>query len=178
MHRNVGQGKRCTICSRLDEERALAATQEAKVAVLNEKNKHIDSVMRDRAVNVRGNTLAEMNAQNPTPHGLTSILKVVVDGMDQAKFKTPRCAVGPGQTCNRSRVRGWLECDTCACKDWGRQNLQRAGGQGNHMRRLMSAQRPRRLEPDKSSLLCAPSLLRPMCSLGRSVSTHVITQCW
>ena len=123
MQRNVGQGKRCTICSRLDEERALAATEEAKLAVS-------DSVMADRAVNVRGNTLAEMNAQNPTPHGLTCILKVVVDGMDQAKFKTPRCAVGPGQTCNRSRVRGWLECDTCACKDWGRQNLQCAGGPG------------------------------------------------
>ena len=70
------------------------------------ENEHIRSVMRDRAVNVRGNALAEMNAQNPTPHGLASILKVAVDGIDQAKFKTPRCAVGPGQTRNRSRVRG------------------------------------------------------------------------
>ena len=103
MHRNVGQGKRCTICSRLDEERAQAATEEAKAAVAIEKKKHIDSVMRDRAVNVRGNVLAETNARNPTPNGASSIIKVVVDGMDQAKFKTPRCAVGPGQTCNRLR---------------------------------------------------------------------------
>ncbi|CAK0906532.1 unnamed protein product [Prorocentrum cordatum] len=100
VHRNVGQGKRCTICSRLGEERALAVAEEAKAVVMNEKKKHIDSVMRDRAVNVRGNAIAEMNARNPTPHGLSPIIKVAVDGMDQAKFKTPRCAAGPGQTCN------------------------------------------------------------------------------
>ena len=94
--RHSGQGKRCTICACLDEELLHASTAEAKQVVMAKKKQHIDSVMADHAVNVRGNALAEMHARNPSPFGHDTILKLVVDGMDQAKFRTPRCVVGLG----------------------------------------------------------------------------------
>ena len=47
-------------------------------------------VMGDRAVSMRGNKLAEKDAANPSPDGVNQILKITIDGMDQAKFRVPR----------------------------------------------------------------------------------------
>ena len=88
--RNVGQGKRCKICARHDEERAQATSQEDRLRVGLEKRQHVEDVLADRNVSVRGNEIAERDAQCPSEDGLDKMLKVQIDGMDQAKFRCPR----------------------------------------------------------------------------------------
>ena len=44
----------------------------------------------DRSVNVRGNRLSKQDSNFKWENSSTSILKVLVDGMDQAKFRCPR----------------------------------------------------------------------------------------
>ena len=88
--RNIGQGKRCRICARLDEDRRQASTEEDKALAVAAKTTHIDEVQQDRAVNVRGNKIAEQAAASPTIDGFNQILKITIDGMDQAKFRCPR----------------------------------------------------------------------------------------
>jgi hypothetical protein len=88
--RNVGQGKRCKVCAALSEERVQCVTKEEKDDVSARHQAHVDDVMADRAVNVRGNKLAELHARKPTADGLNQIAKITIDGMDQSKFRVPR----------------------------------------------------------------------------------------
>ena len=88
--RNVGQGKRCKVCARISEERVRATTLQEKADIIDEKSAHVQEVMADRNVSSRGARMAERDAQSPTPDGQGQVLKVVIDGMDQAKFKCPR----------------------------------------------------------------------------------------
>ena len=88
--RNEGQGKRCKICARLDEERLQATTVEEKARCSREKKKHIDQVKADREVHMRGCRLSEDAAENPSVDGQNQALKITIDGMDQAKFRCPR----------------------------------------------------------------------------------------
>ena len=88
--RNEGQGKRCKICAKLDEQRLQATTEEERANLAEEKNRHIKEIMMDREINMRINRIAEHDAENPTVDGLGQILKITIDGMDQAKFRCPR----------------------------------------------------------------------------------------
>jgi hypothetical protein len=88
--RNIGQGNRCKVCATLDEERVSAVTPAEKAEVATEKAKHIDSVSSDRQCSVRGTLLAEKDARKPTSDGVNQVMKITIDGMDQAKFKCPR----------------------------------------------------------------------------------------
>ena len=88
--RNIGQGKRCKECARLDEMRLQAVDDAEKAAVAEKKQQHIDEVMADRCLNVRGNYFSELDAKSPSGDGYGQLLKLTVDGMDQAKFKCPR----------------------------------------------------------------------------------------
>lgn len=54
------------------------------------KQAHLDAVHADRAVNVRGNKMSEMHAEKPEGGGVNQMIKITVDGMDQAKFRCPR----------------------------------------------------------------------------------------
>ena len=90
MFRNVGQMKRCKECARLDEMKSQAITQEERNTVAALKAAHIKEVMADRAINVRGNRISELDAQRPTADGHAQMVKLMLDGMDQAKFKVPR----------------------------------------------------------------------------------------
>ena len=88
--RDIGQGKRCRECAELSEERSQATTPDAIAAVREKTQFHIDSVMADRSHAVRDNHIAERDAKvvSPDGHGLT--IKMVIDGMDQAKWRCPR----------------------------------------------------------------------------------------
>ena len=88
--RDVGQGKRCRECAQLDEEARQAITEEEKAALAQRKARHITEVMADRQVGVRGNHLAAIDASRPNGHGCGQMLKILIDGMDQAKFRCPR----------------------------------------------------------------------------------------
>lgn len=54
------------------------------------KGVHICEVMNDRQVSIRGNRIAEADALAMKYDGFGQILKITIDGMDQAKFKCPR----------------------------------------------------------------------------------------
>ena len=88
--RNIGQGKRCRVCARLDEERLQATSQEERLAVGERKLEHVNMVMADREVSVRSNMMAERDAKCWSPDGVDQTVKITIDGMDQAKFKVPR----------------------------------------------------------------------------------------
>ena len=51
---------------------------------------HVAENKADRAVGVRANMLAEKHARDANEEGIGQLLKLTVDGMDQAKFKVPR----------------------------------------------------------------------------------------
>ena len=54
------------------------------------KLKHLDEIAADRKVDVRGNTVSERGARRPEPDGAGQLIKMCMDGMDQAKFRCPR----------------------------------------------------------------------------------------
>ena len=88
--RNDGQGKRCKICARLDEEYLQCVTDDERRALVHKKNEHIAAIKAMRLVNVRGNQQSEADAQRLTDTGEGLVLKLMIDGMDQAKFRLPR----------------------------------------------------------------------------------------
>ena len=94
--RDIGQGKRCRTCARLDAERVQATSEEEKKRLAAEKAAHIKLVQDDRAINMRGNSTSELHAQKITGDGFGLLLKMSIDGMDQAKFKVPRNLEGLG----------------------------------------------------------------------------------
>ena len=47
-------------------------------------------VKADRQVNVRGNMQSENDAVHLTPDGAGLMIKLMIDGMDQSKFRVPR----------------------------------------------------------------------------------------
>ena len=117
--RGIGQGKRCKICAALDERRMQATSEEEKAQVEEEKNDHINDVMASRNYSVRGNKQAVAHAGNPSQDGLDQLLKITIDGMDQAKFRVPRnlCSSAEFESLWRPQlhvvgtiVHGHLEC--------------------------------------------------------------------
>ena len=88
--RNKGQGKRCKDCAEMDAERINCTTAEEKTELAARKKRHVDEIAADRKVNVRGNLMAEKDAQAPSSDGVEQVLKITIDGMDQAKFRCPR----------------------------------------------------------------------------------------
>jgi hypothetical protein len=88
--RNVGQGKRCKLCAKLDEERAQATTEEERMLIGQRKQSHIDEILADRAVTGRTITMAERDASRPADDGHDQVIAITIDGMDQAKFRVPR----------------------------------------------------------------------------------------
>jgi hypothetical protein len=87
--RNIGQGKRCKICARLDEERTQAADPDERASLMEKKKEHIAQIMADREVGMRATKMAERDAKKPSD-GRGQLLRITIDGMDQSKFKVPR----------------------------------------------------------------------------------------
>eukprot|EP00974_Lingulodinium_polyedra_P028740 2767812-Lingulodinium_polyedra.AAC.1 len=46
--------------------------------------------MAGRTVSVRTNRVAEEHSKTPSVDGVNQLLKITIDGMDQAKFRCPR----------------------------------------------------------------------------------------
>ena len=88
--RDIGQGKRCNTCAALDEERLQATSQEEKDEINKSKHWHIEEIKATRIISMRGNTLATKDAKHPSMDGMDRMMKITVDGMDQAKFRLPR----------------------------------------------------------------------------------------
>ena len=88
--RNAGQGKRRRGCALIDAERPQAVTVEEKLKLAKREEAHLDEIKADRTVNVRGNLLSEKCAKNLSSDGVEQLLKITIDGMDQAKFRVPR----------------------------------------------------------------------------------------
>lgn len=88
--RAIGQGKRCRRCAALDALRMSAATAEEKAECEREKQEHLNETAMDREISTRSSLLSEEGARNPSPDGLNKLLKITIDGMDQAKFRCPR----------------------------------------------------------------------------------------
>ena len=88
--RNQGQHARCATCAKLSEERKKATDPETKDEVTRRHNDHVSKVMADRSVATRGAHLSEEAARKLTGDGANQVLKITVDGMDQAKFRCPR----------------------------------------------------------------------------------------
>ena len=90
--RNAGQGKRCKVCAALDEARSKASSTEERQQLIKEKMDHITEIKADRAINVRGNLQSEHDSVSGRTQG-SEVLKITIDGMDQAKFRVPRNTV-------------------------------------------------------------------------------------
>ena len=88
--RNIGQGKRCTDCAEIDALRSAAISDEERTDLARRKQQHISEVQDDRTCHVRGNARSERDARTASSDGVGQMIKLSVDGMDQAKFRCPR----------------------------------------------------------------------------------------
>ena len=61
-----------------------------EVAAMERMRRHVNENKADRAINVRGNMMAEAHARDANDNGIGQLAKLTVDGMDQTKFKDPR----------------------------------------------------------------------------------------
>ena len=86
----VRKHARCTLCAELDEFRKKANTEAERLQYQEDKSNHIKDIKADRSISTRGNKLSEEAVANPSTDGHQQVLRVTIDGMDQAKFKLPR----------------------------------------------------------------------------------------
>ena len=85
-----GQGTRCSICATMDEERRRAVSKEERQEVELRKRRHYERHDADRSMNVRSNKMSTDPSTFQLANASTRVVKLMVDGMDQAKFRTPR----------------------------------------------------------------------------------------
>lgn len=88
--KGYGQGVRCQVCADFDERRSQLTSKKERQEIDELKQQHLNRCDMDRSVNVRGNRLSKQDSNFKMENSSTSFLKVLVDGMDQAKFRCPR----------------------------------------------------------------------------------------
>ena len=81
---------RCAICAELDEFSRKAITEEERLKYQEDKANHIKDIKADREVATRGAAMSEDAVAHPSGDGYGQVLRMTIDGMDQAKFKLPR----------------------------------------------------------------------------------------
>lgn len=86
--RNLGQHARCAKCAEFAEMRRHAETEGEKASVQSMIDQHHQTIFADRAVDNRAARLSEESCRIGTLPG--RVLKLDIDGMDQAKFRIPR----------------------------------------------------------------------------------------
>ena len=91
--KDSSQGSTCGICASLDEQRKNAPTKEERAEVETSRQLHLDRCNADRSVNVRGNRVSALPETWSMAGAATSTMKLMIDGMDQAKFRCPRNCV-------------------------------------------------------------------------------------
>ena len=90
--KNAGQQSKCITCASLSEARAQATDAETRMELDQQKKEHLNVVMADRRVNVRGNKMSADPAVWDKALNSEKVMKLMVDGMDQSKFALPRVA--------------------------------------------------------------------------------------
>ena len=88
--KRYGQGVRCQVCADFDERRSQLTSKKERQEIDELKQQHLNRCDMDRSDNVRGNRLSKQDSNFKMENSSTSFLKVLVDGMDQAKFRCPR----------------------------------------------------------------------------------------
>ena len=88
--RTLGQGKRCKICAELDELIRKAVDPDEREEYEKKKDQHIAGVMLDRDSHTRQNMMSSLHAGKKSVSGEMQMMKLVIDGMDQAKYRVPR----------------------------------------------------------------------------------------
>lgn len=88
--KNAGQQSKCTICAELSVARTEATEAAVREDLDLQKKQHLDVVMADRRVNVRGNKLSESEKVWAKGQNDQLFFKLQLDGMDQSKFSLPR----------------------------------------------------------------------------------------
>ena len=83
-------GVRCNVCADFDESRKHCLTKLERQEIDAQKQRHVDRCDADRSVNVRGNRLSALESTYTPQHASSSAIKILIDGMDQAKYRCPR----------------------------------------------------------------------------------------
>lgn len=83
-------GVRCNVCADFDESRKHCLTKLERQEIDAQKQRHLDRCDADRSVNVRGNRLSALESTYTPQHASSSAIKILIDGMDQAKYRCPR----------------------------------------------------------------------------------------
>ena len=94
--RQLSQHARCDVCCKYDlvrdQARGMGETEKAEAAILGKK-RHLAEMFADRSLEVRLNRLSELSTTSGQTIQDCRVLKLDVDGMDQAKFKVGPCIV-------------------------------------------------------------------------------------
>ena len=87
--RGESQHARCDECSIISRQRSIAQTQDEKDALAERHRLHLQEVFADRAVDERNSNISHESCclRSVVP---SRLIKIDLDGMDQAKFKLPR----------------------------------------------------------------------------------------
>ena len=88
--KQYGQGTRCQLCADMDEERNHCTTKVERQELDLRKQRHFQRHDADRSMNVRSNQLSSDPSTYQLQNSSNKFMKLMVDGMDQAKFRCPR----------------------------------------------------------------------------------------
>ena len=113
--KDPGEGTKCSICATLAEQKAQCTSKMAREQVDLDLKDHLERVRGDRSVNNRTN---KQGSEKDVYLCKDRYMKVMIDGMDQAKFCLPRpkklSATSnaskrwrPGCSCHRSHYMGF-----------------------------------------------------------------------
>ena len=88
--KNAGQQSKCITCASLSEARVQATDADSRAELDKQKKDHLAVVMADRRINVRGNKMSAAPEVWMKDQNGEKAMKLMLDGMDQAKFALPR----------------------------------------------------------------------------------------
>ncbi len=87
--RENGQHARCTTCAELSKRLASCHDVQEKADLVKARQEHLTSMMSDRDLEMVLNRMSESSSEKDQQKS-NGILKLDIDGMDQAKFRCPR----------------------------------------------------------------------------------------
>ena len=88
--RNEGQHHKCSDCEKLKAWRRQCHSKSDREMVEKELKEHISSMKADRRVDASVNLQAQQSAKGDLIDPSKTVLSLVIDGMDSAKFQIPR----------------------------------------------------------------------------------------
>ena len=88
--RDRGQHARCTLCAEISEALSKTNDPQQRSDLVETRERHLASMFSDRDVEMRIARLSEASCSSSRGSTSGRVLKIDIDGMDQAKFKSPR----------------------------------------------------------------------------------------